>query len=532
MNSDSLKQADLADAFALATSEEHALSNAAQMVKALVGADSCDILFTVPGGGLVVKACTEIPDLIDRMRIGKGVGLAGHVVETGQTTVVPQGLPSHPLFARWPNVEAPDAEAAVTVPISRGSTVLGALTVEWFEPVHIGEHMVQALEDAGKQIGVAVHVYRGAFEAGSHSNQLGLLAEVTDTLSGTPYLEEILQHLVNITARRFNYVVVSLRLLNEAGEALILRAAYSAHRAYPRRPVIKLGESIAGKVIQRQKPMIVEDVQQEEDFIGHDLAVEQGLRSMVCVPLRLYSRAVGVMSCYTGEVRQFPPDEVATLETLAKQAAVAIEHAKSQVRDTLLQEMHHRVKNNLQQVASLLRLQIRQSHYKSLDEALNDTLGRIEAIAAVHELLSRDDLDHVDLRSLAETLIQHQQQSFMLPGKQVDFSVRGAHVALNTTQATQVALILNELIQNSVTHGFHETSQGEVHISIEDTDDLVEIWVSNNGDPLPSDFDQRKGRLGLQIIDGLARSLGGSFILEDKLGWTVAHVKFMRRSGE
>ena len=523
---------DVVESFALATSEEQALHHVAEALKSACDADSCDLLFTVPGGGLVIKACTELPDLVDRMRIGKGVGLAGHVVETGETVVVPGNLPNHPLFARWPNVDAPDGEAAVSVPVTRGPETIGALTIEWYRPVEIDDATVESLQKAGRRIGDAVKIYRGAFESGSHSNQLGLLAEVTDTLSGTPYLEEILQHLVNITARRFNYRVVSLRLLDEKGDTLILRAAYSVHRAYPRRPLIKLGESIAGKVIQRQKPMIVEDVQEDDDFIGHDLAVEQGLRSMVCVPLRLYSRAVGVMSCYTGEVRQFPADEVATLETLAKQAAVAIEHAKSQVRDTLLQEMHHRVKNNLQQVASLLRLQIRQSHHKSLDVALSETLGRIEAIAAVHELLSRDDLDHIDLRSLAETLIQHQQQSFMLPDKKVDFSVRGAHVALNTTQATQVALILNELIQNSVTHGFHETDEGEVHISIEQSEDLVDIWVSNNGDRLPPGFDQRNGRLGLQIIDGLARSLAGNFVLEDKLGWTVSHVRFTRRAGE
>jgi two-component sensor histidine kinase len=278
--------------------------------------------------------------------------------------------------------------------------------------------------------------------------------------------------------------------------------------------------------------MIVDDVQVEDDFIGHDLAMEQGLRSMICVPLRLYQRAVGVMSCYTGEVRQFPPDEVATLETLAKQAAVAIEHAKSQVRDTLLQEMHHRVKNNLQQVASLLRLQARQEDAKSLESALTETLGRIEAIAAVHELLSRDDLDHVDLRGLAETLVQHQQQSFILPGKTIEFSVRGDDVSLNTTQATQVALILNELIQNAISHGFKDTDSGEVHVTIEDTEGRIDLWASNNGDALPPEFDRAKGRLGLQIIDNLARSLGGSFTIEDRLGWTVAHVRFMRTSGE
>ncbi|MBL8066442.1 MAG: GAF domain-containing protein, partial [Chthonomonadaceae bacterium] len=341
-----------------------------------------------------------------------------------------------------------------------------------------------------------------------------------------------LQHLVNITARRFNYRVVSLRLLDDTKESLILRAAYSHHRAYPRRPVIRLGESIAGKVIQRQKPIVVLDVQTEPEFIGHDLAIEQGLRSMVCVPLRLYDAAVGVMSCYTGEIREFPADEVATLVTMAKQAAVAIEHAKSQVKHTLLQEMHHRVKNNLQQVASLLRLQARQSHYKTLDEALNDSLSRIEAIAAVHDLLGREDLDHVGLRTLTETLVMHQAQSLVRPDRKIEFSVRGQDVNLPTNQATQVALVVNELIQNAVTHGFQSKTTGDIHVTIEESDETVQLWVSNNGDPLPSEGARLKGRLGLSIIEGLTRSLGGSFQLETKLGWTVAHVTFLKTSGE
>src|SRR6185369_10030999 len=145
----------------------------------------------------------------------------------------------------------------------------------------------------------------------------------------------------------------------------------------------------------------------------------------VCVPLTLQGRPVGVLSCYTSEVRDFQPDEIKALETLAKTAAISIEHAKLQVRNTLMQEMHHRVKNNLQQVASLLRLQMRHSNYKSLEEALNDSLGRILAIASVHDLLSREDLDHVGIRSVADTLVHHQQSSLMLPDRFIKFEVRG-----------------------------------------------------------------------------------------------------------
>jgi two-component sensor histidine kinase len=386
------------------------------------------------------------------------------------------------------------------------------------------------------KIGTAIHntlsSYRSAFEAGTQTSKLGALTEVAKTITASPYLEEILQLLVNLTAQRFNYKVVTVRLLDDKRNELILRATQAKNKAYQKKRAIKLGESFAGRAISENRPIIVEDVQTDRDYIGHDLAEEQGLRSMICVPLTIQDRPVGVMSCYTGEMHFFHDDEISALETLAKQAAISIEHARLHVRNTLMQEMHHRVKNNLQQVASLLRLQLRQSHYKSLEQALGDSLSRILAIAAVHELLSREDLDHVSMLSIAESLVYHQQQSFVLPDKRIKFAVRGDNVHLSTTQATQVALILNELIQNAVEHGFKSATEGEIHLTVEEFGNEIGLWVSNNGDRLPGDFDPKRGQLGLQIVENLSRSLGGTFLIEDRLGWTVCEVKFQRSSGE
>jgi two-component sensor histidine kinase len=252
---------------------------------------------------------------------------------------------------------------------------------------------------------------------------------------------------------------------------------------------------------------------------------------MVCVPLTVFERMIGVMSCYTAERRQFTTEEVRALEALARQAAVSIEHARLQVRTTLMQEMHHRVKNNLQQVASLLRLQMNQSQDHHVDEALGDSLGRILAIASVHDLLSRDDLDHVGLRSLAENLIQHTSQS-ILRGSGIRFQVQGDDTSLSTSQATQVALILNELILNGVEHGFGMDQSGDIHVTVEVDETQVDVWVSNNGSQLPENFNEQELGLGLQIVNSLARALRGTFTMKNELGWTVAHLSFTRTSGE
>jgi two-component sensor histidine kinase len=160
-------------------------------------------------------------------------------------------------------------------------------------------------------------------------------------------------------------------------------------------------------------------------------------------------------------------------------------------------------------------------------------LARILAISAVHDLLSREDLDFVGLRSIAEILVQYQQQSLILPDRVITFDIRGEDVRLSMNQATQVALILNELIQNAVEHGFRTVSEGEVHINFETRGAEIALWVSNSGNTLPADFSPAShGHLGLQIVQSLVRGLGGHLVIEDRLGWTVAEVVFTRSGGE
>lgn len=517
-----------------ATSEENLLSEIVQEIHKAADAESCDILLRESGDSLLQRASTQSPELNRRLRLGKGIGICGKALVGNTSIFIPKDATQHPDFAHYPGAEERHHNSMAVIPIQGGSDVpLGVLVVSRAVEWKFTNPEKKILEQICCAVSKVILGYRQAYQSGNQSNRLGALSEVSKTISNSPYVEEILQLLVNLTAQQFNYRVCTVRLLDENRQELVLRATQAPAKAYQRKRAIKLGESIAGRAISENRPIIVPDVQVEDDYIGHDLAEEQGLRSMICIPLTIQDRAVGVLSCYTSEVRTFPQDEIKALETLAKQAAVSIEHAKLQVRDTLMQEMHHRVKNNLQQVASLLRLQMRHGQYKSLEEAMNDSLARILAIAAVHDLLSREDLDHVGIRSIAETLVQHQQSSLMLPDRSIRFDVRGVEVRLNMTQATQIALVLNELILNAVEHGFKITTQGEVHVNVEEKDDEVSLWVSNSGDSLPEGFDiSTASHLGLQIVENLVRGLGGKFSLKNVLGWTVAEIKFHRATSE
>ncbi|MBW7928942.1 MAG: GAF domain-containing protein [Fimbriimonadaceae bacterium] len=514
------------------SSEDELLASLAQRLKSLAGASSADIMSVEPET-LALKASTDSPHLINVMRMGKGKGLCGRALDSASPTFIEKDATSDPAFVHYPGLEHRACQAVAALPLIERNEPLGVLFLVYDQPRTFKEADRRALAAYAQIATLRWATFRSAYLAGTQINRLGALSEVAKTLGQSPYLEEILQLLVNITAKQFNYKVCTVRLLDPERNELVLRATQAPAKAYQRKPAIKLGESIAGRAIAENRCVIVPDVAASEEYIGHDLAIEQGLRSMICVPLIIQDRPVGVMSCYTSEPHEFLPDEIKALETLAQQAAVSIEHAKLQVRNTLMQEMHHRVKNNLQQVASLLRLQLRQSHYKTLEEALTDSLARILAIAAVHDLLSREDLDHVGVRTIAEALVEYVRQSFLPPGKQIVFDVRGDDVHLNMTQATQVALVLNELIQNAVEHGFKHSDNGEIHVTVEDQDGSIGLWVSNSGDPLPSGFDvAMQSHLGLQIVENLSRALGGKFKMSEVLGWTVCEVKFRRLTSE
>jgi two-component system, sensor histidine kinase PdtaS len=517
---------------ARALDEDEFLSEAAHSLAEAAGGDGCHVFSVEPQGGLSLRGSTSSPEYVHRCRLGKGLGMVGHVATDREALFIRRHASKHPKSIFYPGIDEQRCEAVAVLPLHRGDEVCGVVMIyrERAWPFTAADK-ARLLRMAGL-FGTSWEAFRNAFQLGSGARHMGALTEVSKTIAQSPYLEEILQLLVNITAQRFGYVVCTVRLLDERRGELVLRATQAPAKAYQRKRALQLGESIAGKAIAQNRPIIVPDVQVEADYVGHDLAVEQGLHSMICVPLTIQDRVVGVLTCYADTVREFTEDEISALETLAKQAAVSIEHARLQVRSTLMQEMHHRVKNSLQQVASLLRLQIRHGQEKSLEESLLDCLSRILAISSVHDLLSREDLDHVGIRQVAEALVSH-QHSFIPPNRTVQFEVRGDEFRLNMMQATQVALILNELIQNATQHGFREATSGEIHVTVEEKDGEIGLWVSDSGDPLPEGFDPAsESNLGLQIVDNSARGLGGKFTIEDRLGWTVAEVTFQRVGSE
>ncbi|HET6643946.1 MAG TPA: GAF domain-containing protein [Fimbriimonadales bacterium] len=476
---------------------------------------------------LSLAADTHAPEKVGRVAIKVGQGLTGWAAEHRKAVAVDREPWTDPRFFDYPGLDEREFQSLLCVPLISTGELLGVVNVRTRRAYAYNDDEAAVLSRIAGEVSRAIRRQTRLAALETKAQGFEAITEVSQLIAGSPYLEEILQLLVSFTAERLNFKVVTVRLLDEQRDELVLRATQSQNWAYRRKRSIHVGESFAGRAVLERRVVTSEDVTSSPDYIGADLAVEQGLMSMVCVPLLIHDKAIGVMTCYTAEKHQFSRVEIAALEALAKQAAIAIEHAKLQVRTTLMQEMHHRVKNSLQQIVSLLRLQLSEASHRSVEEVINDSLSRILAIASVHDLLSREDLDRVGIKALAETLAAHHQQSLAHPSAVIHINVEGTNFPLSVTQATQVALILNELIQNAVDHGFDNDDEGEVRVEVVSAEDDVIIRVSNSGAVLPEGFDLAiDSHLGLKIVNNLTKAIGGVFIMEMRYQWVVAEVIF------
>jgi two-component sensor histidine kinase len=328
-----------------------------------------------------------------------------------------------------------------------------------------------------------------------------------------------------------SFKICALMLLDEDKQELVIKATQSKSREYAKKANIKLGESVAGRALAEGRTITVYDLKHSEEYAAPDLARREGLSSLAAIPLLVKNKRIGVLNCYTEKPHHFTDDEISVLSALGSHAAIAIEHAKLMVKSAIIQEMHHRVKNNLQQVASLLRLQMHYAGRRSVEQVLTESLNRILAIASVHELLAREDLDIISVKKIAEQILQATAQGIVGPGKRIGMRIEGPDILLPSAQATSVSLILNELVQNAVEHGFGEgMDDGEIRITLAEEPKHVTLTVANDGTPLPDGFDPRRtDSLGLQIVESLVRGdLQGRFTLARDGALTVASVVFAK----
>ncbi len=172
----------------------------------------------------------------------------------------------------------------------------------------------------------------------SFEEQIKALSKISKAITSDLYLEDILRLIVTVTAEVLGSNICSLMLIDEKTNELVIRASQSISEEYNKKPPLKVGEGIAGKVAKENKSIVVKDVIKEKEYKHKNIAKKEGLCSLLCVPLAVRGKVIGVINCYTSKPHDFTETEINVLTTIANEAAVAIENTELMVKSKVIQE--------------------------------------------------------------------------------------------------------------------------------------------------------------------------------------------------
>lgn len=164
------------------------------------------------------------------------------------------------------------------------------------------------------------------------------LTKIGEAITSDLYLEDILKLIVTVTAEVMDSKICSLMLLDPKKKELVIKATQSISKEYINKNPLKLGEGIAGKVALENKPLDIYNVSENKDYKYHDIARKEGLSSLLCVPLHVKGKVIGVLTTYTSKPHHFNDYETNILQTVADQAAIVIENYRLIVETRVIKE--------------------------------------------------------------------------------------------------------------------------------------------------------------------------------------------------
>ena len=203
-------------------------------------------------------------------------------------------------------------------------------------------------------------------------------------------------------------------------------------------------------------------------------------------------------------------------------------------KETLLSEIHHRVKNNLAVITGLLELQMGYSEDEYSTRTLKESQRRVQSIAMIHEKLYQNErLSEIDFRKYIEELLEILAYSFNFENKKIDISQHVDNINLNIDQSIPCGLILNELVCNAYEHAFKGIKEGDILVEFKKEGHSITFSVADNGCGLPDDIDEKKNdSLGITLVETLTMQLHGELEIESDEEGTVFTITFEQEKSQ
>ena len=319
---------------------EEVLRHIIELVTEVTRGDAC-LLYLVdkPNEALVLRASKNPhPKIIGRIKIKLGEGITGWVARERQPVAIQKNASNDSRFKLFHNLPEDRYQAFLSMPVMTKNEVIGVINVQHRRPHKHTESEQALLMTIATQVGGAIENARLYEETKKKAFQIETLSKVSKTITSNHYLDEMLNLIVSMMAEAMNSPICSIMLLDEKKEELVIKATQSLSSAYASKPNINVHKSLLGRVVINRKPLVIRDVTQEKGYNYPELARQEGLRSLVSVPLTIKDNVIGVFNLYTSQERQFSNEEIQLLSTVANQAAVAIENTKLMTETLAMQE--------------------------------------------------------------------------------------------------------------------------------------------------------------------------------------------------
>lgn len=304
------------------------LEKIVEMVMHTMAADSCLIyLYDNKNDELTLTASSNADHkMLGRVKLKLGEGVTGWVAREKKPLALESRAYKDQRFKSFASLEDENYEAFLSIPILSKNEIVGVMNIRNREEHRYPENQVDLLFTVSRYLGSAIANARIYEDVVNKAKQLDLLSEVSRTIVSDYYLKEILQLIVTMTAKVMDSKICSIMLLDEKKEELVIAATQSLSQDYVTKPNLKVGQSVSGRVVLEKRPLTVVNVTSEPGFMFPDIAKKEGIVSLLSVPMMIKDRAIGVINSYTQSEHVFKKEEIDILQTVANQAAVAIEN--------------------------------------------------------------------------------------------------------------------------------------------------------------------------------------------------------------
>ena len=284
---------------------------------------------------------------------------------------------------------------------------------------------------------------------------------------------------------------------------------------------VPLPHAMIHGAIRDQETVIVDDTRADGPFSADPYVRDTEARSILCMPLVRQMRVVGLLHLEnTLATHAFTKKRVDVLTLLGAQAASSLESATLEEKEALLKEVHHRVKNNLQLVTSLLNLQANRIEDKAVAALFADSRDRVRSMALVHENLYRlGNFARVPMRAHLQSVCAHLLRAYAPQNGAVRLETALDDLKLDLDRAVPCGLIVNELVSNALKHAFPGGRGGVLRVALAASGEACHLSVRDDGVGLPGDYDpDTVDTIGLQLVEDLTSQLHGTLQYISKTG--------------